>query len=385
MDCQGTSCIPLSQSELIPAPAPVSWPAQRLLPQQRQELAIRALAGAETISELARQHEVSRKFVYQQVAAAEVALDRAFAPPPRADDVLFYLPVTKAWLRQLVLALVLICHSSTRGVVELLRDLFDYRISQGAVHNIVHGAVPRARGINRRYDLSGIGIGLLDEIYQAGDPVLVGVDAASTFCFLLSPEDHRDADTWGIRLLEAADRGFAPEATVADFAAGLRAGQGQALPGVPCRGDAFHALYVRRAAGPLPGEPGLRRHRGPDQARAQAGRRRTSARPEGSVPGRQAAVGAAGRGRGDRAGRRGRAAGPLAAGRHPPGGRPGARRPPRAARLRGGRVGRPRAGLPPSDQAGEDLAGEPAGATSWPSPRGWTATWRPWPGDGGSA
>ncbi|MFL5333051.1 MAG: hypothetical protein ACJ8H8_07675, partial [Geminicoccaceae bacterium] len=196
----------------------------------------------------ARQHEVSRKFVYQQVAAAEVALDRAFAPPPRPDDVLFYLPVTKAWLRQLVLALVLICHSSTRGVVELLRDLFDSRISQGTVHNIVHGAVPRARGINRRYDLSGIGIGLLDEIHQAGAPVLVGVDAASTFCFLLSPERHRDADTWGIRLLEAADRGFAPEATVADFAAGLRAGQELALPAVPCRGDAFHALYC---VGPL--------------------------------------------------------------------------------------------------------------------------------------
>ena len=168
MDRQATSCILPSQSEIILAPPPVSCPAKRLLPLQRQELAIRALAGAETISELARQHEVSRKFVYQQVAAAEVALDRAFAPPPRADDVLFYLPVTRAWLRQLALALVLICHSSTRGVVELLRDLFDYRISQGAVHNIVHGAVPRARGINRRYDLSGIGIGLLDEIYQAG-------------------------------------------------------------------------------------------------------------------------------------------------------------------------------------------------------------------------
>ena len=76
----------------------------------------------------------------------------------------------------------------------------------------------------------------------------MGVDAASTFCFLLSPERHRDADTWGIRLLEAADRGLAPEATVADFAAGLRAGQGLALPAVPCRGDAFHALYC---VGPL--------------------------------------------------------------------------------------------------------------------------------------
>ena len=45
----------------------------------------------------------------------------------------------------------------------------------------------------------------------------MGVDAQSTFCFLLSPEQHCDADTWGIRLLELVDQGFAPEANVADF------------------------------------------------------------------------------------------------------------------------------------------------------------------------
>ena len=136
-----------------------------------------------------------------------------------------------------------ICHSSTRGVVELLRDLFDFRISLGTVHNIVHSPVAQARRINQQYDLSTILIGLLDEIFQAADPVLVGVDAASTFCFLLSPEEHRDADTWGIRLLELVDRGFAPQATIADFASGLRAGHQEALPEVPCRGDVFHALY----------------------------------------------------------------------------------------------------------------------------------------------
>ena len=116
-----------------------------------------------------------------------------------------------------------ICHSSTRSVVELLRDLFDFRISLGTVHNIVHSPVVHARRINEQYSLSTILIGVLDEIFQARDPVLVGVDAQSTFCFLLSPEEHRDADTWGIRLLELVNRGFAPEATIADFASGLRA------------------------------------------------------------------------------------------------------------------------------------------------------------------
>jgi hypothetical protein len=197
---------------------------------------------------LAQEHGVSRKFLYQQVHTAEEALNEAFAPSSKPDDVLFYLPVTKAWLRQLVLALVLICHSSTRGVVELLRDLFDYRMSLGKVHSIVHSAVPDAGRITRQYNLSRVRDGLLDEIFQTRKPVVVGVDAKSTFCFLLSLEEHRDADTWGIRLLELADRGFAPKATVADFAAGLRAGQHEALPGVPCRGDVFHALYT---IGPL--------------------------------------------------------------------------------------------------------------------------------------
>ena len=46
-----------------------------------------------------------------------------------------------------------------------------------------------------------------------------------------------------MRLLELKERGFQPEATIADFGAGLRAGQKLALSEVPCRGDVFHALY----------------------------------------------------------------------------------------------------------------------------------------------
>ena len=224
-------------------------PARMLGADQRQELAVAALAGTETITALAQEHQVSRKFVSQQAANAAQALHEAFAPNPGSDQaVLFYLPVTKAWLRQLVLALLLICHSSYRGVVELLRDLFAYDISVGTVHNIVQAAVPLARQHNAAADVSGIRIGAHDEIFQGGQPVLVGADVASTFCYLLSLEEHRDGDTWGIRLLELQDRGFQPEATIADFGSGLRAGQKLALATTPCRGDVFHALQGVTAA-----------------------------------------------------------------------------------------------------------------------------------------
>jgi len=230
---------------------------------------------------LARQHQVSRKFLYQQADTATQALTRAFDRVPKDDDVLFTLPVTKAWLRQLVLALVLIGHSSYRGVVELLRDLFDWEIALGTVHNIVHSAIEPARAISRHYDLADVHIGAHDEIFQAGHPVLVGVDTASTYCYLLSLEDHRDAVTWGVRLLELVDQGFDPDATVADAGSGLRAGQALALPEVPCRGDLFHVLrdleqvasfLANRAYGAL--EDTERRRHQLDSARRHDGRGR---------------------------------------------------------------------------------------------------------------
>jgi hypothetical protein len=236
----------LTTSDLCWQPQTTAFcPAKTMTPWQRQGLALEALAGSETVSRLAQQHEVSRKFIYQQAAKAEEALDEAFLSVQHSDDeVLFHLPVTKAWLRQLVLGLTLICHSSIRGVGELLRDVFDYPISIGTVHAILVDAVEQARWYNNRQDLSGVRIGAHDEIFQNGQPVLVGADVDSTYCYLLSLENQRDGDTWGLRLLELQDRGFHPEATIADAGSGLRAGQTLAMPEVPCRGDVFHALQT---------------------------------------------------------------------------------------------------------------------------------------------
>ena len=41
-----------------------------------------------------------------------------------------------------------------------------------------------AFNINQAQDLSGIKVGLDDEIFQGSQPVLAGVDASSTYCYL---------------------------------------------------------------------------------------------------------------------------------------------------------------------------------------------------------
>ncbi len=128
--------------------------ASRLQPLQRQQIAVKVLAQQEPITEIAKEKQVSRKFVYQQKAIAQQALEQAFEKQEPEEEVLYSLPITKTWLFQFILALILICYCSYRGVKEILRDLFDYSISIGTIHNRVTAAVAQARKINQNQDLS---------------------------------------------------------------------------------------------------------------------------------------------------------------------------------------------------------------------------------------
>ncbi len=217
--------------------------ALKIGPKTRQRIAISALSGKKQISSLSRHHGTSRKFIYTKKAKASAALDDAFSKDERDSDVLFYIPVTKQWLQQVVISLILICHSSYGGVIEFFRDIFDHHICKGTIFNIVQNAMKQAMQMNKSQDLSSIEVGAHDEIFQCRMPVLVGCDVESTFVYLLKYEEHRDATTWGVRLLELSDQGMRLDHTIGDGGKGLRSGQREAWPDVPCRGDVFHPLY----------------------------------------------------------------------------------------------------------------------------------------------
>jgi hypothetical protein len=252
--------------------------AAKLPESERKKLAVQALAGSETISELSVRLGVSRKFVYAQMGKANEGLNDAFSSPECNEEVLFQLPVTRTWLRQVMLGLPLICRSSYRGVMEFMRDLLGVTVSIGSVHEVLHRAAQQAGAINREQDLSGIRVGLHDEIFQGATPVLAGVDAQSTYCYLLAAEKHRDADTWGVHLLDASRQGLAPDYTIADAGQGLRAGQKAAWGDTPCHGDVFHIQHrcetLANTLGKLARGARTRRQKleaGVDRARARAG------------------------------------------------------------------------------------------------------------------
>src|SRR5665811_17966 len=105
----------------------------------RKLLAIEALAGNDPISRIAVREDVSRKFIYQQKQKAEAALDQAFSPDNKASDVLFYLPVTKAWLIQLVISLALICGLVQKGpILNQAKLTFNHAMSTEVGRSICH-------------------------------------------------------------------------------------------------------------------------------------------------------------------------------------------------------------------------------------------------------
>jgi hypothetical protein len=222
---------------------PPACRASQLGPAQRRDLSLQALQRTEPVARLAAHHEVSRKFVYQQMAKATTAIDQAFqAPDSPEDKVLFQLPVTKSWLEQLVLSLALYCHSPLRGTMELLDTMFEYHdLSLGSLSHLFQRAVGKVRQFHTTEDLSTIRVGAHDEIYQARQPVLVGMDVVSTYCYWLEAAEHCDETTWGVHLLELQDRGLWVDYTIADAGQALRAGQKAAWGDRPCHGDLFHA------------------------------------------------------------------------------------------------------------------------------------------------
>jgi hypothetical protein len=206
----------------------------------KKSLAIKSITGEQTISAIANDYQVSRKFVSHQKQKILTAVNEVFDEKADDDKVLYQIPVTKNWLKQCVISFALDCRSSVRGIIKSMSNLFDFNCSLGNVCNIIQSVIPSAKNINENQDLSNIKLCAQDEMFQHNKPVLTGVDIPSLYCYLLSLNDQRDGDTWAIHLLDLQKQEFNPERVFADNGSGLRAGHQYVFPNTPCDADHFH-------------------------------------------------------------------------------------------------------------------------------------------------
>lgn len=238
----GTSGRSLESSFTRFTPSAVPVGGGRLGPDDRRELAIEALGSTRSITDLATHRAVSRKFVYQQRDRAHAALHEAFQPEVLPEEFLGWLPVTRSWIRRLIVSSALSTHGSVRGICDHVEAVTGRTVSEGTVVNVLREAVGRADALNRAQSLRTIREGAHDEIFSQNIPVLVGVDPRTTFVYLLEPSASRDETSWWAALTDKHERqGLNLGVSLSDAAQGLRAGVKAAFPQIGLRGDVFHA------------------------------------------------------------------------------------------------------------------------------------------------
>lgn len=210
--------------------------------EQKKCVALQVVSKQKSISSLADENNTSRKFIRKQGIKLQEVVDKQFVDTYKSndDDVIYYLPITKAWISQFVIALMLLTNASYRNIIMLLKDVFDYNISIGSVNSIFKETVEQARKNNAAEDLSNIDVTANDELYHLNKPILSGIDVSSLYCYLLSEEDKRDEVTWAIHLMDAEEKGLNPQRTIGDDAKGLVSGHKIVFPETPYDYDNFH-------------------------------------------------------------------------------------------------------------------------------------------------
>ena len=203
-------------------------------------IGLKAIRNEETITHISNTHECSRGPVYAQRDKALRAVNQSFEEVD--NEVLYYIPVTKAFIHQVVLALFLICQSSYRNIQFFLESIFDYSMSLGGVFNTIDEACDKAQRITESYDLSAIKTSAADELFHRNKPTLAVVDVESRYCALLAKAEHRDHETWGIYILELQEQGYEPATTLMDSAKGLIKSHEEFMPNTVRRHDHFHMI-----------------------------------------------------------------------------------------------------------------------------------------------
>lgn len=188
------------------------------------------------VTDLAKEYQVSRKFLYQQRDRAKAGLLAALAAvSPGRKPASTMLTVDREHLQKSIVTLAVAVPASIRGIQTCLEGILDTHRSIGFISQTLQQAGEAASQQNRQLVFPEPVLGEADEIFQGRKPCLTVVDARSFAILQLSPQAGRDAVTWGVSFLDFQD-------VACDGARGIRSGIEQAELSVPLRPDLFHLL-----------------------------------------------------------------------------------------------------------------------------------------------
>jgi transposase-like protein len=194
------------------------------------------------VSEIAREHKVTRQVLYKWSNQAREAIEARLMPRqpgPKAKGK--EIVVDTDYIR-LVTTVMATQKGSLRDIQQGLELMFGVRRSVGYIQDILQRVGEAAAAYNAQAEIPQAVKGEADEIFQGRQPCLTVVDGASFLVLHLGPSESRDATAWGIVFLELQARGVEFRDLVSDGAGGIQAGMREAELEIPWYLDLFHPL-----------------------------------------------------------------------------------------------------------------------------------------------
>ena len=195
------------------------------------------------VTELSKEHNVSRKFLYQLRDEAKASLTEALLPKPAGRKTSRYqVEIDDTFVRRTMAALLSIVPGTIRTTQLFLEVVFGIHRSIGYLSQRAQGIGAGALAYTQGLALPILALAEADEIFQGRTPCLTLVDGRSFLVLSLSGQKHRDETTWGCVLMDVQKQGVHLVDVASDGARGIRAGVKAVSEMIPLRPDLFHLI-----------------------------------------------------------------------------------------------------------------------------------------------
>ena len=210
-------------------------------PSQRVQWVSELLAHAGrygVVSQISRNHAVSRQTLYTWKGKGQAALEAALAPkqaPWESDQ----------QLERAILTLLVEGHASYRGIQRCLEMLLGVQVSVGKIAAVVQQAGERAQDWMSRHAPETLRALALDELYgsQHGQAYLNVVDVHSGAVWASTSPVGVDGESWTLLLWQLEEQGVHWQTTVSDGGRAIGEAVATVTPECPHQRDVWHILH----------------------------------------------------------------------------------------------------------------------------------------------
>ncbi|HEY4036912.1 MAG TPA: transposase [Ktedonobacteraceae bacterium] len=210
-------------------------------PAHRVRLASHMIAHQGTyglVSQLSREHQISRQALYTLKSRGQEAMERKLSPTEHPTE-------GEVWIERAVLTLFTEGHTSREGIQQCIEEMLGVHVSTGKISAIIHEAGRRAQVYLKRQIPKGKRALALDEQYgsERGKAYLNIVDVLSSLVVASIPPVAVDGESWILLLWQMQQQGLQWKLIVSDGGKAIQDAVNKVAPDQVYQRDVWHVLH----------------------------------------------------------------------------------------------------------------------------------------------